>query len=184
MGYKYNKKNLSIGQAWTDDKGFKHPSNWASSWSQDDLKKWGVTFEKDVDTSYDDRFYWSKDNEKNLEDINVVDKDGKAVIDSITGKQLITEGLKTYWIQQTKLKGNNLLKSTDWYVTRKYETDTAIPSDITKYREEVRTATKTIEDKINACKKLNDFKKLFDIPVDKDGKITGKPPINDYPDEV
>jgi len=183
MAYKYKDRTLKVGKAWQDDDGFNHPPNWASSWSADDLKKWNVTVEADVDTSYDNRFYWAKGVEKKLEDENVVDADGKAVINSVTGKQVVQLGLKSQWIEQTKSTANGLLTASDWYVTRKSETDTAIPSDITKYRSDVRTATKTIEDKINACSKLADFMKLFDVPT-KNGEPDGKAPINDFPDEV
>ena len=78
MAYKYKDRYLKVGKAWQDDDGFKHPYNWSSSWSADDLKKWGVTIEKDVDTSFDNRFYWAKGIERKLEDENVVDDDGKA----------------------------------------------------------------------------------------------------------
>jgi hypothetical protein len=184
MAYKYKDTYLKVGKAWQDDDGFKHPYNWASSWSADDLKKWGVTIEKDVDTSFDNRFYWAKGIERKLEDVNVTDDDGKAVIDPITGKQQVQRGLKYQWIERTKSTANGLLTVSDWYVTRKSETDTAIPSNISKYRTDVRTATKTIEDKINACTKLADFMKLFDVPVNSDGKVTGNAPIYDFPDEV
>tara|TARA_R100000734_G_C3311136_1_gene101945 strand:+ start:1005 stop:1532 length:528 start_codon:yes stop_codon:yes gene_type:complete len=175
MAYKYKDRYLKVGKAWQDDDGFKHPYNWASSWSADDLKKWGVTIEKDVDTSFDERFYLAKNIEKKLEDENVVDP--------ITGKQEIRRGLKYQWIEITKSTANGLLTVSDWYVTRKSETDKAIPSDITKYRQDVRTASKTIEDKINACSKLADFKKLFDVPMKDDNPI-GKAPIYDFPNEV
>ena len=184
MAYKYKDRTLKVGKAWQDDDGFKHPYNWQSSWSADDLKKWGVTVEADVDTSYDDRFYWAKGIERKLVDENVVDADGKAVIDPMTGKQVVQLGLKSIWVAQTKTTANSLLASSDWYVTRKAEADTAIPSDISTYRTGVRTASKTIEDKINACSKLADFKKLFDAPVDSDGKPTGNAPMYDFPDEV
>ena len=184
MAYKYKDRTLKVGKAWQDDNGFNHPPNWASSWSADDLKSWGVTVEADVDISYDNRFYLAKGVEKKLEDENVVDADGKAVISEITGKQMVRLGLKSQWIEQTKSTANGLLTVSDWYVTRKSETDTAIPSDISKYRTDVRTATKTIEDKINACSKLADFIKLFDTPVNKDLEPTGKAPIYDFPDEV
>ena len=184
MAYKYKERTLKVGKSWTDDQNFIHPYNWASSWSADDLKKWGVTIEKDVDKSFDNRFYFSKGVEKKLEDVNAVDENGKAVIDINTGKQMIQRGLKYQWIESTKFRANNLLSGTDWYVTRKSEADTAIPSDISKYRTDVRTASKTIEDKINACSKLADFMKLFDTPVDKDGNPTGNAPIYDFPDEV
>ena len=184
MAYKYKKRYLKVGKAWQDDDGFKHPYNWSSSWSADDLKKWGVTVEADVDTSYDDRFYWAKGIERKLADENVVDDDGKAVIDSRTGKQMVQLGLKSNWIAQTKTTANALLSSSDWYVTRKAEADTAIPSDISKYRTDVRTATKTIEDKINGCADLDAFKALFVVPIDSDNKPTGNAPIYDFPDEV
>lgn len=183
MAYKYKDRYLKVGKAWQDDDGFKHPYNWSSSWSADDLKKWGVTVEADVDISYDDRFYWSKGVERKLEDENAVDQDGKAILDE-DGNQVINKGLKNIWIERTKSTANGLLTVSDWYVTRKSETDTAIPSNISKYRTDVRTATKTIEDKINACKKLDDFMKLFDVPKDKDGNITGNAPIYDFPNEV
>ena len=183
MAYKYNERYLEVGKAWKDDNGIQHPYNWASSWSVDDLKRWKVTLEKDVDTTFDDRFYWSKGVERKLEDENAVDQDGKAILDE-DGNQVINKGLKNIWIERTKSTANGLLTASDWYVTRKSETDTAIPSDISKYRTDVRTATKTIEDKINGCSKLADFIKLFDTPVDKDGKPTGNAPIYDFPKEI
>jgi hypothetical protein len=102
----------------------------------------------------------------------------------MTGEQGVTAGLKTNWIAQTKTSGNSKLASTDWYVTRKSETDTAIPSAITTYRSAVRTATGTIETAINACNDLDDFKALFVVPMDSDNKPTGNAPIYDFPDEV
>ena len=184
MAYKYKERYLKVGKAWQDDDGFKHPYNWSSSWSSDDLSKWGVTVEADEDTSYDSTFYWAKGIERKLADVNVVDEDGKAVNDPITGKQMVQLGLKSIWITRTKESANGLLASSDWYVTRKAEASTAIPSDISTYRSAVRTASKTIEDKINGCADLDAFKALFDVPMDSDNKPTGNAPIYDFPDEV
>ena len=91
--------------------------------------------------------------------------------------------LKTIWVRETKKSANGRLQDTDWYVTRKAEAGTAIPSATSTYRTKVRTASKTIEDKINACSNLSAFKALFDVPVDSDGKPTGNSPINDWPDK-
>jgi len=183
MVWKYGDAQLKAGKSWIDKDGTKHPNNWMI-WSDEDKKGFGLTWEDDVDTSFDSTFYWSKDVEKKLADVNVVDEDGKAVIDPMTGKQRVQLGLKSNWIAQTKNTANSMLNTSDWYVTRKAEADTAIPSDISTYRTAVRTASKTIEDKINACSKLADFMKLFDVPVDSDGKPTGKSPITNFPDEV
>ena len=185
MAYKYKDRYLKVGKAWTDDENFKHPYNWSSSWSSDDLSKWGVSVEADEDTSYDNRFYWAKGIERKLADENVVDADGKAVNDPITGKQMVQLGLKSIWITRTKESANGLLaSSSDWYVLRKADASTAIPSDISTYRSAVRTATATIEKKITDCADLDAFKALFVVPTDSDGEPTGNAPIYDYPEEV
>ena len=184
MAWKYGERTLKVGKGWADDNGFKHPYNWASAWTDADKTSWGVTFEADPDTSYDDKFYFAKDIPRILGDTLWVDDDGEAVIDTMTGSQGVTAGLKTNWIAQTKSSGNSLLASTDWYVTRKAEASTAIPSAITTYRSAVRTATGTIEKKITDCSDLDAFKALFVVPMDSDNNPTGNAPIYDFPDEV
>jgi len=183
MVWKYGDVQLKAGKGWTDSNGTKHPNNWMI-WSDEDKKGFGLTWEDDVDTSYDNRFYWSKDVERKLADENVVDGDGKAVIDQMTGKQMVTLGLKSIWIAQTKTTASNLLSKTDWYIIRNMDSGKAIPSKITEYRKNVRVAADTIETKIKDCETLNAFKLLFDVPKDSDGKRTGNAPINDFPDEV
>ena len=44
-----------------------------------------------------------------------------------------------------------MLSRTDWYVTRKVEKDTAIPSNVTTYRDAVRTACAARESEINGA---------------------------------
>ena len=169
MAWKHNGVQIKEGRSWTDKDGIKHPSNWMI-WSDEDKKGFGLTWEAEEDTSFDERFYWSKGVERKLADT----KEG----------ELVTLGLKSIWIAKTKETANNMLRKTDWYVTRKAEAGTAIPSDISKYRTDVRTATKTIEDKINNCTNVTEFMKLFDVPMDSDNKPTGNAPIYDFPDEV
>ena len=183
MVWKYGDVQLKAGKSWTDSDGTKHPNNWMI-WSDEDKKGFGLTWQDDVDTSYDNIFYWANGIERKLADENVVDDDGKAVIDPTTGKQMVQLGLKSIWITRTKTSANSLLASSDWYVTRKSESDVAIPSTITTYRTAVRTASKTIEDKINGCADLDAFKALFVVPVDSDDMPTGNAPIYDFPDEV
>lgn len=185
MAWLYNGRTLKVGKSWTDDNGYKHPYNWASAWSADDKTQWGVTWQDDVDTSYDNRFYWARDVERSLDDINVVDEDGNAVIDPTTGVQMIQLGLKSQWIAQTKSTANGLLTASDWYVVRNAEKSVAIPADISTFRDAVRTASGTIETAINACTTLDDFKALFVVPMDDQDppQPTGKAPIYDFPDE-
>lgn len=184
MAYKYKERILTLGKAWTDDDGFKHPYNWATEWSSDDLTKWGVSIQADEDNSFDGRFYTSKDVEKSLTDSLIVDDNGDPVINLLTGKQDKNLGLKNFWIESTKQIANDKLNRTDWYITRKSEAGTAVPDAITTYRTAVRTSAATIETKINNCSDLAAFKLLFVVPVDSDDKPTGNAPIYDWPDEV
>jgi len=129
--------------------------------------------------------YDSREIKKALDDVNDVDENGKAVIDPLTGKQSVTKGLKTIYIEQTKQTANNKLSPTDWYVTRKAEdSTTTIPSDVTTYRAAVRTKSGTIEKAITDAADHAAFMALFDAPVDSDGNPTGNAPINDWPDEL
>ena len=58
------------------------------------------------------------------------------------------EGLKTKLIKQLKSDVKNELAKTDWYVVRKTEEDTAIPSTITNHRKAVRTKQASMETSI------------------------------------
>ena len=183
MAWLYNGRTLKVGKSWTDDNGYKHPYNWATAWSAEDKTQWGVTWQDDVDTSYDNRFYWARDVERSLTDINEVDEDNNPILDQ-DGNQVVTKGLKTIWVERTKETANGLLAKSDWYVVRNAEKSTAIPAEITTYRDAVRTASGTIETAINACTTLDDFKALFVVPTDDDGNPTGNAPIYDFPNEV
>ena len=59
-----------------------------------------------------------------------------------TGKDVgdvAVEGLKTKLIKDVKKEANRLLTETDWYVTRKSEKSNAIPSNITTWRNGIRS---------------------------------------------
>ena len=58
--------------------------------------------------------------------------------------------LKIQRIKEAKILANNELSTTDWYVTRKAEKGTAIPSDITTERDAIRTSCTNHETAINA----------------------------------
>ena len=54
-------------------------------------------------------------------------------------------GLKYNFIQDIKITANNLLSQTDWYVIRKSEKNTAIPNNITTWRNGIRTKQAAME---------------------------------------
>ena len=58
------------------------------------------------------------------------------------------EGLKTRLIRQVKAQAANELNKTDWYVVRKSEESTAIPSAITTHRRAVRSKAAAMETSI------------------------------------
>ena len=175
---------VNIGKSWIQG-SIRHPSNWGV-WSDAEKKAAGLTWTDDV-APHDDKFYWGRKEdgsliERALDDADAVDDDGNKVKDA-DGNVIVIEGLKTIWIKKTKQRANDLLSKSDWEITRKSEKGTAIASATTTFRDKVRTACNDIETKINACSNLSAFKALFDTPVDKDGKVTGNPPIYDFPNE-
>ena len=182
---------VEIGKSWVDDNKIRHPSNW-NIWTDDYKKSMGLTWEDPPasEEPFDDRFYSGRKTdgslvEKSLTDVNEVDGDGKAILDPITGKQIIRLGLKSTWVARTKQTAQEKLNKHDWMIVRNVEKSTAIPSDITTYRDSIRTKCASIETAINNCSNLTQFMALFDLPVDSDGNLTGDPaPINDFPDEI
>ena len=192
MPWKYNGSTLRPGKAFTGTDGTKYPAVWMR-YSNSEKTAMGITWEDPPasEAPYDNRFYSGRQTDgtliqRSLRDINEVDEDGNAIIDTITGKQFVTKGLKTIYIEQTKQTANDKLSETDWYVTRKAEdSTTTIPSEVTTYRAAVRTKSGTIETAINNAANFTAFMALFDVPVDSDGNPTGdNAPINDWPDEL
>ena len=55
------------------------------------------------------------------------------------------EGLKTILIRDVKKQAANILAETDWYITRKADAGTAVPSSITNHRAAVRTKAAEME---------------------------------------
>ena len=55
------------------------------------------------------------------------------------------EGLKTILIKTIKAQAEGELNKTDWYITRKSEKNTAIPSAITTHRDAVRSKQASME---------------------------------------
>ena len=177
MPWKHNNIAIKAGKAWSDKDGVQHPANWMI-WTDPEKKAKGLTWEDEPDTSFDNRFYYSKGVEKSLTDILVTDENGEKVIDPMTGKQMVQIGLKTQYIAQTKQTANEMLSKTDWMIVRNAEKSTAIPEATTKFRDSVRTKCAEIETAINACSSLAQFMKLFEAE-----KLGDNPPMYDWPTE-
>ena len=119
MVWKHNGRTIQIGKAWVSDNNYKYPRQW-NNLTDAQKKSAGLVWEDDpVVETFDNRFYSAKDVELKLADENAVDDSGKAIIDIRTGKQMVALGLKSIWINKTKEQANDLLKKSDWEVTRK-----------------------------------------------------------------
>ena len=105
-----------------------------------------------------------------LEDINAVDKDGNALLD-IDGIQIITRGLKYKAIQQVKKQQSGFLTQTDWYIIRKADVGTAIPTAIQTWRDAIRADATRIENAITAVSTMDAFIALHTTTSKEDGTI-------------
>ena len=113
MVWKHNGRVIQSGQGWISDTGTKYPRQWGNL-TDAEKKSAGLVWEDDpVAEVFDHKFYWSKGVEKKLTDVNIVDDDGKAVMDTGTGKQMVQLGLKSIWINKTKDTASNLLSKSD-----------------------------------------------------------------------
>jgi len=190
MPWKYSGRIIRVGKAWTDNNGTQYPAVW-NNLSADEKAAIGLTWE-DLPASeayVDNRFYSGRQADgtlipKSLTDTLWVDEEGNALNDPMTGQQGKTIGLKNAAIASAKKEAAEKLAPYDWYVTRKSEKSTAIPSTVSTYRDAVRTACAAIETSITNAADFAAFMALYDTPVDSDGKATGTAPINDWPDAI
>lgn len=185
-----NGRVIREGRSFIDDNGVKHPASWGSY--EASYKASIGLVEVTVETKPDERFYWVTGPditgsytsvERALEDVSEVDENGDPLLDE-DDVQMVTKGLKSQWIAQTKQTQGSLLAQTDWAYIRKQDTGTVVPADIQTYRDEVRLAGGIIEGQISACADLAAFKALFVVPTDADGNATGNAPIYNWPDPV
>lgn len=190
MPWKHGLQILKPGTPWTDSQGRKHGGMWHRN--NDAYKaRYNIVWEDPpaVQEPVDKRFYWGRNLDgtliaKSLTDIDQVDDDNNPVLDE-NGNQAVILGLKSTYKAKTKKRAGSLLAATDWHIIKASEVDSyTVPSVITQYRSDVRTASNTIETSIDNAADLNAFMALFDVPVDANDNPTGNAPINDWPDEI
>ena len=92
---------------------------------------------------------------------------------------IAVEGLKTKLIKRVKSEAEGLLNQTDWYVTRKTEKNTAIPSAITTWRDGIRTKQAEMETAITNASDTPALETLYTYTTDSDG-VTSRP-LGDFP---
>ena len=90
------------------------------------------------------------------------------------------EGLKTILIRQIKEQAGANLAKTDWYVTRKSEKSTAIPSNISTHRDAVRTKQAEMETAITNAADTAALETLYTYTEQEDGTTTR--PLGELPE--
>ena len=194
-------QNNEIVKVFANPEGFTLNGNQYSSqifflWSKEAKQEIGI-YEIETDSSnFKNEAYYINTNEifafsngkatrswgnafvKQLEDVNAVDQNGAPILQD--GVQVVTKGLKSQKISISKQQAAGLLQSTDWYVTRKSDTGTAIPQDIQDFRTAVRSVNNQQETQINACSNVEQLKALFEYV----GETNPTRPLAEYPKEV
>ena len=96
-----------------------------------------------------------------------------------TEGELKSEGLKTVLIRNVKSEAANELSKTDWYITRKAEKNTAIPSAITTHRDAVRSKQDSMCTAITNASDTPALETLYTYTEQEDGSVTR--PLGELP---
>ena len=89
------------------------------------------------------------------------------------------KGLKTKLIETIKKQAAGILQDTDWYVVRKADAGTAVPSAITTHRAAVRTKAAEMETAITNASDTPALETLYTYTEQEDGSFTR--PLGELP---
>ena len=95
-----------------------------------------------------------------------------------------TRGLKYNLIRTVKAQAEGLLNQTDWYVTRKSEKSTAIPSNITTWRDGIRTKQAAMETSITNASNTPALETLYTYvnTADEGDPVVMERPLGEFPE--
>ena len=93
------------------------------------------------------------------------------------------EGLKTIRIRTVKSQAAGILRDTDWYIVRKADANTAIPSAITTYRAAVRTKCAAMETAITNASNTPAIETLYTYvnTADEGDPVVMERPLGEFP---
>jgi hypothetical protein len=98
-----------------------------------------------------------KDADRKLENEDAKDQDGNQLFEEDGVTKRINYGLKHNAIQKVKIDQEALLSETDWYIIRKADAGTAIPSNIQTWRNAIRSDATAIETAITNAADMDAF---------------------------
>jgi len=194
----------SITKIFTNPKGFtlnenKYPQDIFYKWTKDEKEAIGI-YEVETDsTNYKDEKWYINTNESFAFGSGKVIRSwgtatAKAHADTLWTSQdktdgnipegkdvgdVAVEGLKTVLIRTLKAQAAGELQRTDWYVVRKADAGTAIPSAIETHRAAVRTKCASMEASITNAADTPALETLYTYTEQEDGSVTR--PLGELP---
>ena len=194
----------SITKIFTNPKGFvlnnnQYPADIFSKWTKDEKEAIGIyEIETDSTNRKDEKWYintnesytfgsgkvtrsWGTATAKPHADSLYTDQDKTDNLipgDKDVGDVKV-EGLKTKLIRTIKQQAAGILQSTDWYIVRKADAGTAVPSAITTHRAAVRTKCAEMETAITNAADTPALETLYTYTKQEDGSTTR--PLGELP---
>ena len=194
----------SITKIFTNPKGFvlnnnQYPADIFYKWTKDEKEAIGI-YEIETDsTNFKDEKWYVNTNESYTFGSGKVTRSwgtatAKAHADTLwteedkidglipEGKDVgdvAVEGLKTVLIKTLKSQAAGILQDTDWYIVRKADTGTAVPSAITTHRAAVRTKCAEMETAIINAVDTPALEILHTYTEQEDGSTTR--PLGEFP---
>ena len=190
----------SITKIFTNPKGFvlnnnQYPADIFYKWTKDEKEAIGI-YEVETDsTNFKDEKWYINTNESYAFGSGKVTRSwgtatAKAHADSLftaqdetdglgTEGDVKVEGLKTQLIKTIKQQAAGILQDTDWYIVRKADASTAVPSAITTHRAAVRTKAASMETAITNAADTPALETLYTYTEQEDGSVTR--PLGELP---
>ena len=179
-----NPKGLVIGNT-------RHSRKIFSLWSEAERNAIGL-YEVVFDNSNKkDQAYYNNTNQSfNFADGKVTASFGTATAreleDTVNEDDSITQGLKSQKKANIKQQASSLLAPTDWYVVKAAEVESySIPEAMTTYRADVRTASNSMESKIDACSTVDELATLYQhVNTGTEENPVMERPLGEFPEAV
>jgi hypothetical protein len=185
-------KGITIGDV-------QYPRSIFTLWSEAERNAIGI-FEITVDTTNkkDEQWYINTNVSYGVESNKAVGSYGTATAkahadtlftaqDEIDGKgtegEVATRGLKYNLIQTVKAQAAGILQDTDWYIVRKADASTAVPSAITTFRAAVRTKAAAMETLITNASNTPAIETLYTYvnTADEGDPVVMERPLGEFP---
>jgi len=165
-------QTLRAGKGWKDENGIQHPPNW-NIWSTEDKTAAGVTEIVQANPP-DSRFYiWSYNAD------GTINQTPKALADSGSGDTLIL-GVRSNLKLAVNTQQGSLLDQTDWYIIRKADNATAIPSNVQTWRDAIRIKGNAMKSAIDGAADTDALGALF-VVYESDGRTVKSGVLYDWP---